>query len=72
MIPSYRTAIASAVTLAWLLAYIVAVVTLGSWFANGPVWVQLPFYLIAGIAWVFPLKPIMHWAARAYADRDHP
>lgn len=29
----------------------------GSW----PILVQAPFYLIMGIAWVLPLKPLVRW-----------
>jgi predicted membrane channel-forming protein YqfA (hemolysin III family) len=31
--------------------------TVGSW----PVLVQAPFYLIMGIAWIIPLKPLIRW-----------
>ena len=29
----------------------------GQW----PVLVQAPFYLVAGIIWIFPLKPLLRW-----------
>ena len=29
--------------------------------ARWPVLVQAPFYLIAGIAWIIPLKPLLRW-----------
>lgn len=29
----------------------------GSW----PILVQAPFYLIAGLAWIIPLKPVVRW-----------
>ena len=32
--------------------------TVGRW----PGWVQLPFYLVAGIVWIIPLKPILRWS----------
>ena len=31
--------------------------TVGEW----PVLLQALFYLIAGIAWVFPLRPLLRW-----------
>jgi len=31
--------------------------TVGAW----PVLVQAPFYLIMGIAWIIPLKPLIRW-----------
>lgn len=27
-----------------------------------PAWVQLPFYIAAGIVWIVPLKPILRWS----------
>lgn len=27
-----------------------------------PAWVQLPFYIIAGIVWILPLRPILRWS----------
>ena len=24
-------------------------------------WLQLPIYIFAGIAWIFPLKPLLIW-----------
>ena len=29
-----------------------------------PVWAQLIFYAIAGIIWIFPLKPLFGWINR--------
>lgn len=31
---------------------------IGRW----PAWVQLPFYIVAGIVWILPLKPILRWS----------
>ena len=31
--------------------------TVGKW----PVLVQAPFYLVMGIAWIIPLKPLIRW-----------
>jgi hypothetical protein len=28
---------------------------------RAPILLQLPIYLVAGIAWVFPAMPIMRW-----------
>jgi hypothetical protein len=29
-----------------------------------PVWAQLIFYAIAGVIWIFPLKPLFAWMNR--------
>ncbi|MEZ5956105.1 MAG: DUF2842 domain-containing protein [Hyphomonadaceae bacterium] len=31
-----------------------------------PVWAQLIYYAIAGIVWIFPLKPLFAWINRAH------
>ena len=31
--------------------------TVGRW----PILVQTPFYLVMGIAWIIPLKPLIRW-----------
>jgi predicted membrane channel-forming protein YqfA (hemolysin III family) len=31
-----------------------------------PVLVQAPFYLIMGIAWIIPLKPLVRWSQTGY------
>ena len=39
-----------------------------------PVLVQAPFYLIMGIAWIFPLKPLIRWMQASTGeapDRGH-
>jgi uncharacterized membrane protein YuzA (DUF378 family) len=37
------------------------VVSLSGIVGQWPVLLQAVFYLIAGIAWVFPLKPLLRW-----------
>lgn len=40
---------------AWLIASLSG--TVGRW----PVLLQAVFYLVAGIAWILPLKPLLRW-----------
>ncbi|PKP89034.1 MAG: DUF2842 domain-containing protein [Alphaproteobacteria bacterium HGW-Alphaproteobacteria-17] len=37
------------------------VASLSSWVGTWPVLVQAVFYLIAGIVWILPLKPLLRW-----------
>ena len=30
---------------------------------DGTGWLQVPFFVVAGIAWAFPAKWLMFWAA---------
>ena len=37
------------------------VASLAHFVGQWPVLVQAPFYLIVGIAWIIPLKPLIRW-----------
>lgn len=50
--------------LGFLLAWIVVIATLGSMMTAWPWWAQLAFYAAAGVAWVFPLRPLFAWMGR--------
>ena len=57
-----RKALGCFVLLAYLTVYTIAAVTLGSTLiATWPNWAQLAYYVIAGFAWVAPLKPLFAW-----------
>lgn len=45
------------IILLWCLLVIVALPFVGRW----PIILQLPVYVLAGIAWIFPLKPLLRW-----------
>jgi len=59
--PSWRkpAGIFAIVALIMLWAFLVASIAgrVGNW----PILVQASFYLVAGIAWVLPLKPLLRW-----------
>lgn len=59
-----RKAIASLIMLAVIAVYAVAVVSLSGTITAWPKWAQLAFYVVAGVAWVFPLKPVLDWMRR--------
>ncbi len=56
-----RKAIAMVVTLLFIAIYAAAAATIGSNITGAPGVVQLLFYVVAGVAWAFPLKPLMAW-----------
>ena len=37
-----------------------------------PVWVQTIFYMVAGIVWILPLKPILRWSETGRWRGDDP
>jgi hypothetical protein len=59
-----RRAIGAAAILAYLIAYVVLAATIGGALVTMPWIVQLGFYAIAGVIWVFPLRPLFAWMSR--------
>ena len=61
MKPSWRKPAGALAILALVLAWIIVVTsfsaTIGSWW-----WpLELLFYLVTGIVWILPLKPLLQW-----------
>jgi predicted membrane channel-forming protein YqfA (hemolysin III family) len=60
-----RKAIGCFALLAYLALYLAAAATLGARLLPMlPNWGELVFYVLAGIVWVFPLKPLFGWMNR--------
>lgn len=60
-----RKALGCAVLLAYLAAYAALAATLGAALLPVlPAWAELVFYAVAGIVWIFPLKPLFAWMNR--------
>ncbi len=59
-----RKFIAMLAIVGFLVGYIALAATIGSMLVDAPRWVQLIYFVIAGILWAFPLKPIMDWSGR--------
>ena len=62
--PSWRKPVGVFGILAWITLWVVLVASLSGSVGDWPVLVQALFYLVAGIAWIVPLKP------RAALDRN--
>ncbi len=59
-----RVPIAVVAGVGGLILYVMAVVALAD-HVLGLNWaIQAAYYLVAGIAWVFPMQKLMYWAAR--------
>jgi len=61
MNPSWRKPAGAFAILALILVWTVAVVSLSSQIGRLPTIVQAIVYLIAGIVWILPLKPLLVW-----------
>ena len=56
-----RKPIAILAVLVWLFFWIVGASLLGSRMTDWNQLIQLLFYVIAGIGWIFPLRPLFRW-----------
>jgi len=59
--PSWRRPVGVFGILAWITLWVVAVASLSGSVGNWPIAGQTLFYLVAGIAWILPLKPVLQW-----------
>lgn len=60
-----RKAVGCFALLAYLTLYAVIAAGIGVWLAPLiPAWAQLIYYAIAGVVWIFPLRPLFAWMNR--------
>lgn len=57
------------IILTFLALYIFVAATIGGMLATAPVWVQIPYFALAGIFWAFPLKPLFKWVNKTEAEQ---
>ena len=69
--PSSRTAAGIAAILLLIFAWAALVASLARIVGRWPVLAQAPFYLVMGLAWIVPLKPLVRWMQTGrFRDRD--
>lgn len=61
MEPSWRKPAGALAILALIALVAVIVGSLSPWIGRLPVLAQMLVYLIAGIVWIAPLKPLLRW-----------
>jgi hypothetical protein len=59
--PSWRKPAGIFAILAIIAAWAILVASLAGTVGEWPILAQALFYLIAGIGWVLPLKPLLRW-----------
>lgn len=59
--PSWRKPVGIFAILLLILVWVVAVASFSGEIATLPVLVQLLVYLVLGIVWIAPLKPLLRW-----------
>lgn len=59
--PSWRKPAGMGLIILLIVCWAALVVSLSAWIGTWPVPVQAIFYLVAGIVWILPLKPLLRW-----------
>ena len=59
--PSTRTLVGIALILLLIGVWAAFVASLARVVGGWPILVQAPFYLVMGIVWIIPLKPLLRW-----------
>lgn len=59
--PSWRKPAGMIAILSLVLVWVIAVASFSGWIGTLPVLAQLPIYLVLGIVWIAPLKPMLRW-----------
>jgi hypothetical protein len=59
--PTWRKPFGILIILALIGVWAALVATLADRIAGWPTLAQLPLYVVAGIVWILPLKPLLRW-----------
>lgn len=59
--PTWRQPFGIFLILLLIAAWAVIVVSASAWIAGLPGFVHVVYYVVAGIVWIFPLKPLLRW-----------
>lgn len=61
MNPSWRKPLGMMLILLLILIWAAVILMLSPWIEMLPALAQAPIYLVAGIVWILPLKPLLRW-----------
>lgn len=61
MTPSWRKPAGALAIVALIVIWCVAIASFSATIGGWPLLVQLIFYIVTGIAWILPLKPLLQW-----------
>jgi hypothetical protein len=59
--PSWRKPVGALAIIATAAFWVVLIASFSEAIGALPVLAQLPIYIVAGIAWIAPLKPLLQW-----------
>lgn len=70
--PSLRKLVTILLILLLISIWAGLVATFSPWVGQLPVLVQAAFYLVVGIAWILPLRPLIRWSQTgSFRDRSN-
>jgi hypothetical protein len=58
---SQRRLVASITVILFLVFWAWAATTIGGYLAEAPKWLTMIYFIVAGIGWALPLKPVFGW-----------
>jgi predicted membrane channel-forming protein YqfA (hemolysin III family) len=61
MTPSWRKPAGALFICVLVLVWCIAIASLSGWVGRWSVWVQTAFYVVTGLIWIAPLKPLLRW-----------
>ena len=67
-----RKFLGAAAMLIWLVAYIAVMAVIGDRVVHEAWYIQVLFFPVAGIAWVIPIKPLLHWMHARDEPKESP
>ena len=59
--PTLRKPLGILMILLLIAVWTILVASLSAWVGNWPILAQGVFYLVAGVAWILPLRPLLTW-----------
>jgi len=59
--PTWRQPFGIFLILVWIIGWCVIVASVGGLIVNAPWWALVPYYVVAGLIWIAPLKPLLRW-----------
>ena len=59
--PSWRQPFGIALILVLITGWATVIASAAPLLDGGPRWLRVLYYLVAGIVWVLPLKPLLRW-----------
>ena len=59
--PSWRQPVGILLILLLIAGWAVVVASIAPLLADAPRWLHVLYYLVAGIVWILPLKPLLRW-----------